>query len=164
MQGQQELGHVAEGLRAVFQPFGQQPAAAVAAAEMLEDIEIRAHGVVEVGAQRAAGVIRRVERQRHQPQVAHVGRVVVVAAEAHLLPVGQERRIVEQPNRLGVMVAARDHFLRPAQEDLADGGLVLGAERRVDPVHHQRERFAVIADAVAVLGGEVGVAEGRVLP
>ena len=62
-----------------------------------------------------------------------------------------------------MMIAALDHLLRPAQKHPANGGFVLRAERGIDPIHRQREGFAVIANAIAVFGGEIGVAEGRVL-
>ena len=89
--------------------------------------------------------------------------VVVVATKAHLLDIGQQGWVIDRAHRFGVVVAARDHLLRPAQEDLADRAFVLGSQRRVDPIDHQRESLAVIANAVTIFGRKVGVAEGRVL-
>ena len=89
--------------------------------------------------------------------------VVVVATKAHLLDIGQQGWVIDRAHRFGVVVAARDHLLRPAQEDLADRAFVLGSQRRVDPIDDQREGLAVIADAISIFRRKVGVAEGRVL-
>ena len=163
MQGEQELGDIPQRLWTVFQPFGQQAAAAIGADQVVKDVEMGTNDNVQIAVQLVIGIIRRVEGQRHHAQVAGMGGVIVVAAKAHLLLIRQQRRIIDQPHRFWVMIAPCDHLLRPAQEDLANGCFVLRREGRVDPIDHQREGFAVVANAVAIFGGKVGMTEGRVL-
>ena len=54
-------------------------------------------------AQLAARIVRVVERERHEREVAHVRRVVVVAGPVDALGIGEERRIVLHAHRLGVV-------------------------------------------------------------
>ncbi len=151
LEGEEELRGETERLRSVLEPLRDEPARGVGPQGTVEDVEPGARHVPQLPGQLAPRVVGRIERHRHQAEVPHVGRVVVVHGPAGLRRAVEEDGVVHDALRQRVVVP-RDRRVRvlrrPAEEDGPDLRLVLGREVRVDPVDGQGEPLAVPARPV----------------
>ena len=163
VQSQHKLRRKPQRIRPVQPPFRRKTARRLRAQHVIHHVQPRPRRAVQIRPQLPAGVIRRVQGHAHQPDLAHVGQVIVVGRPARAHRVADENGVIDNAHRLRVVIGghAGVHVLvRPAQEHLADGRLVLRREVGVNPVHRQGKAFA--PPAGAVVSGKSRVAEGLI--